>query len=96
MVTGIVGAVSNVIRPLLLAAEGSAKDNFASFEVPLWAWATLIGAIVAMLVIDLLLVHKTAHVISIKEASIESAIWISIGLAFGLVMLFWHGGQAAT
>jgi tellurite resistance protein TerC len=48
-----------------------------------------------MLVFDLLAVHKTAHVISIKEASIESAIWISIGLAFGIIMFFWHGGQAA-
>ena len=92
---GSLAAVPDVMRPLLLAAEGSATDNFASFDVPLWAWAALIGAIVAMLVVDLLLVHKTAHVITIKEASIESAIWISIGLAFGVVMLLWHGGQAA-
>ncbi|MEA3021094.1 MAG: tellurite resistance protein TerC, partial [Actinomycetota bacterium] len=28
-------------------------------------------------------------------AAIESAVWISIGLAFGLVVLWWHGGQAA-
>ena len=49
-----------------------------------------------MLIIDLLLVHKTAHVISIKEAAIESAIWISIGLAFGLVILAWQGGQAGA
>ena len=47
-----------------------------------------------MLVADLLLVHRTAHVITIKEAAIESAIWISIGLAFGVVMLIWQGGQA--
>ena len=40
-----------------------------------------------MLIIDLLLVHKTAHVITFKEAAIESAIWISIGLLFGLVIL---------
>ena len=33
-------------------------------------------------IVDLLLVHRTAHVISIKEAAIESAVWISIGLAF--------------
>ena len=46
-----------------------------------------------MLVIDLLLVHKTAHVITFKEAAIESAVWISIGLLFGLVMLGWQGGR---
>ena len=48
-----------------------------------------------MLVFDLLAVHKTAHVITIKEAAIESTIWISIGLAFGIIMFLWQGGQAA-
>ena len=33
--------------------------------------------ITLLLVADLLLVHRTAHVISLKEAAIESAIWIS-------------------
>jgi tellurite resistance protein TerC len=79
-----------------IAASESSRDNFASFDVPLWAWFALIGAIVAMLIFDLLAVHRTAHVITIKEAAIESTVWISIGLAFGLVMLWWQGGQAAT
>jgi tellurite resistance protein TerC len=58
-------------------------------------WLALVGVIVTMLIVDLLLVHRTAHVITIKEATIESAIWISIGLAFGVVLLVWQGGQAA-
>ena len=80
----------------LIAAGGSSSDNFVSFDVPLWVWLTLAGAIIAMLILDLLLVHRTAHVITIKEAAIESSIWISIGLLFGVVMLFWQGGQAST
>ncbi len=79
---------------ILLATESVGEDNFASFSVPLWAWITLVGVIVVMLIADLLLVHRTAHVITIKEASIESAIWVSIGLLFGVVMLIWQGGQA--
>src|SRR3546814_1787018 len=78
----------------MLASDTSTKDSFASFDVPVWAWAALVGAIVVMLVADLLLVHRTAHVITIKEASIESAVWISIGLLFGVFMLVWQGGQA--
>jgi tellurite resistance protein TerC len=83
----------NPLNSTVLAAS-KAADDFASFDVPAWAWLALVGAIVAMLIIDLLLVHRTAHVISIKEATIESAIWISIGLAFGIVLLVWQGGQA--
>lgn len=77
-----------------LAAVSGSPGEFASFDVPAWAWLALVGAIVAMLIVDLLLVHRTAHVITIKEATIESAIWVSIGLAFGVVLLVWQGGQA--
>ncbi len=85
-----------MIAPSVLApAVESSGGDFASFDVPLWVWGALIASIVVMLVVDLLLVHRTAHVITVKEASIESAIWISIGLAFGLVILWWQGGQAS-
>ena len=87
--------MTSVLTPLV-ASTGASSENFASFHTPVWAWVALIGAITAMLIIDLLLVHKTAHVISIKEAAIESAVWISIGLAFGLVILAWQGGQAGA
>jgi len=77
------------------AASSSAGGNFASFDTPLWAWVALVSAIVVLLVVDLLLVHKTAHVITIKEAAIESSVWISLGLLFGIVILLWQGGDAA-
>ena len=81
---------------LLTSARATTDDNFASFDVPTWAWFALVGAIMVLLVADLLLVHRTAHVISIKEASIESAVWISIGLLFGIIMIVWQGGQAGS
>ena len=79
---------------LLLAAEET-KENFASFDVPLWAWGAFVALVAALLIADLLLVHRSAHVISFKEAAIESAVWIAIGLSFTLVVLVWHDGQAA-
>ena len=88
--------MTSLLSAPLAAATSSSAEHFASFDVPLWAWVALVAAITAMLVIDLLLVHRTAHVITIKEAAIESAIWISIGLLFGLVMIVWHGGQAGA
>src|SRR5687768_13247112 len=87
--------MSALLSPVL-ASTSSSSEEFASFPVPIWAWVALLAAITVMLVVDLLLVHRTAHVISYKEAAIESAIWISIGLAFGLIILAWQGGQAAS
>lgn len=79
----------------VLAAAENTGANYASFEVPIWVWVTLLVAISIMLIVDLLLVHRTPHEISIKEAGIESAVWISIGLAFTGVMFWWQDGQAS-
>ena len=79
----------------LLASEASNRENFVDFEVPIGIWIGFIAVISALLIIDLLLVHRTAHVISTKEAAIESAIWIALGVAFTGVMWAWHGGDAA-
>ncbi len=78
----------------VLAVE-SAQTDFASFEVPGWAWVALIAGICILLFADLLIVHRKPHAISMKEATIESAVWITIGLSFTLVILSWQGGPAA-
>jgi tellurite resistance protein TerC len=81
----------------LLASEGGSKssEHFASFHVPIWIWIAFVGFVSVLLVADLLLVHRTAHVITTKEAAIESAIWIAIGVSFTGVVFMWHGGGAA-
>jgi tellurite resistance protein TerC len=81
------------LRSASIANETSTK--FVSIEVPGWAWIALLGGITALLFIDLLIVHRKPHAISFREAATESAVWISIGLAFsGLVAWAW-GSQAA-
>ena len=88
--------LSLAAAPFATASDaGDGAGDFASFDAPLWLWLALVGAIVVMLVVDLLLVHRTAHVITLREAAIESAVWISLGLAFGVVLLVWQGGPAA-
>ena len=84
----------SALASLIPATATAADDNFVSFNTPLWVWFALVAAIVVLLVADLLLVHRTAHVITIKEATIESAVWISIGLLFGVIMIIWQGGRA--
>lgn len=60
-------------------------------DVPLWAWIALLGAVLVMLLVDLVL-HRDAHVIKVKEAAIWSAIWVAVGLAVGGV-IWWAFGQ---
>lgn len=79
----------------VFASQTDSRAEFASFDVPISVWAALIAVIVVLLLVDLLLVHRTPHVISFREAAIESAIWVALGLGFVLVLLWWQGGQAA-
>ena len=62
-------------------------------DVPLWAWAAVLAVILAMLAVDLF-AHRTAHVVSVKEAATWSAVWVTLGLGFGAVVWWAYGGQA--
>jgi tellurite resistance protein TerC len=77
-----------------LLAAGDEKTNFVELDVELWHWGALLGVISAMLLIDLVVVHKEAHEVHTKEAAIESTVWIGCGLAFSLVIWWWFGGAA--
>ncbi len=65
-------------------------------EVSVWAWIGVLAAILGALAIDLFVLHKDAHEVSIKEAAITSSVWVALGLSFGLVIWSWGGGQAAS
>jgi TerC family integral membrane protein len=61
-------------------------------DVPLWAWAALLAGVLAMLAVDLVM-HRDAHVISLREAGIWSAVWVAIGLAVGGVIWWAYGSE---
>ena len=70
-------------------------SQFVDLDVGAVWWIGLLIAIAVLLLIDLLVVHKESHEIQTREAAIESAVWISIGLCFGLVVWWGFGGGAA-
>ena len=49
----------------------------------------------AMLALDLLVLHRDAHAVSVREAATWSAVWIALGLAFGGLIGVLDGGDAA-
>lgn len=79
-------------------AASTAGSVDTQFHVPVWLWVAFIAGIVAMLLVDLLVLHREAHDISIREASITSAVWVAIGLGFSLVLwaVLDNGATAAT
>jgi len=59
-------------------------------EGTIWLWIGFNLFVLALLAIDLGVFHRKAHAVSIKEAAIWSAVWISLSLLFNLgIYFFW-------
>ena len=80
---------------LSLLVSASSGGGKVDLDIGGWHWPVLVGIIATLLLVDILVIHREAHVVHTKEAAIESAAWISVGLFFALVVL-WEFGTAAT
>lgn len=54
----------------------------------IWAWLIFIGFVFAMLALDLGVFHRKSHVIGFKESLTWSAVWITLGLSFSILVYF--------
>lgn len=59
-------------------------------NVQLWMWLAVFVGIIVLLAVDLF-AHRKAHEISLKEAAIWSAVWVSIGIGFGILIWTTYG-----
>ncbi len=61
-------------------------------DVPLWLWFAVIGAVLGMLLLDLI-AHRHAHVIGVQEAAAWSVIWVMCGVGFGALVWWRYGSE---
>ena len=78
-----------------LVAADNASRSFVELDVPPYQWAIFLGIVTVLILVDLLVLHREPKVLPFRRAAVESAIWVAIGLSFGVVMHSWHGSQAA-
>ena len=76
----------------LLAAESS--GNFVELNVHAWQWLALLGLIVALLLVDLLVVHREAHASAPRKRPSSRRRGSRSASAFSLIVLWWFGGAA--
>ncbi|TFV73805.1 TerC family protein [Blastococcus sp. CT_GayMR19] len=62
-------------------------------DVPFWAWALTITAIVGMLLVDFLGHVRRPHAPSLRESAVWSALYVGIAVAFGLLILWFYGPE---
>jgi tellurite resistance protein TerC len=59
-----------------------------------WEWAAFLGAIFALVALDLGVFHRRDRALGTKEAAAWSAFWIALALLFGVVVWQRHGSEA--
>jgi tellurite resistance protein TerC len=62
-------------------------------SVDIWVWLALIAFIAVLLALDLFVFHREAHEVSFREATVFSAVWVAIGVGFGVLILVWQGAE---
>jgi tellurite resistance protein TerC len=63
---------------------------------PLWAWLVFVGLVIALLFLDLFVLHRNAREVPFKEAMWLSAFWIAVSLAFGAFVWSLAGPEGAA
>jgi len=85
-----------MLSTALLASNATEKTDFVDLDVPAWAWFAVAAVVGALLLLDILVLHRESHVPTFRRAIGETAMWIAVGVAFGLVVIGAWGGQAGS
>jgi tellurite resistance protein TerC len=63
---------------------------------PTYAWAIFIAGTLALLAVDLFVLHRKPHEVKVREALLTSAGWISLALLFNVWIYFNRGPVAGV
>ncbi|AUS77623.1 TerC family protein [Actinoalloteichus sp. AHMU CJ021] len=64
-------------------------------DIPNWLWFVTIAALVLVVLLDLLIVDRKPHEVSIKEAAIWSAVYVVAAIVFGAGIWYFSGSTFA-
>ena len=59
----------------------------------LFLWVVFNIFVLGILALDLLVLHRKAHAVSLREALAWSCVWVSLALLFGVGIYFLRGGE---
>ena len=71
-----------------------AVSGFADLSVPIWAWLATLGLILVLLLLDILVLHRTPKILRTRRAALETLMWVAVGVSFGAAVIVGFGGKA--
>ena len=61
-----------------------------------WMWLAFVAFVLAMLALDLGVMHRRSHVVHAREALAFSAVWVGLAVAFGASVVLFLGLEKGT
>lgn len=61
--------------------------------MPWWIWVGFVAFIASLVFFDLVVLHRRSHAISLKEALGWTAVWVSVAMAFNVVVYLLYDGR---
>ena len=72
------------------AATGAGEPTLF---VPAWLWAVTVGIVVLLIAFEFVQATRNPHEVKIREAAIQSVIYVAIAIAFGVFFAWWTSDQ---
>ncbi len=74
-----------------MVEAATVPSHHIEIQVPFWFWELYHAVIIIFILIDLLAGVRRKHAMTYKEAGAWSALWIAVGLAWG-IFVYWFTG----
>ena len=65
-------------------------------DVALWIWIAFTLGMLAVLLVDLLVFHRKAGEVGLREAAAWTVVWLALAFGFAGIVWVWQGGEEAT
>jgi tellurite resistance protein TerC len=63
-------------------------------DVPTWVWLATVGALILLFAVDLFIVARRPHAVSLREVSLWTVFYVTLAVLFGVGMLLVAGPRA--
>ena len=64
--------------------------------VDLWFWGAFAALVAVLLLLDLFVVHRDAHAVSVREAGVLTAVWVVLAVGFAGALWWWQDSTVAA
>lgn len=79
---------------MFLASVSAGEQLSLNISVSWWHWVLLGGWFLALILFDILVIHRRDHKPTLKSSVHQSIAWIALGVLLGIIVWIAYGGEA--